>query len=293
MRRSGRLEAPLLAITTPCFVEVEPDSELRIDRLSLDDGDWLSVRFAGRLELTGSLEFRGATAPTVRFEDAVLAFIGTEHQSIEAPTLDVGRPPFLYSGIGHLIVGAENQATTLQLIDNFQNDARSGQAREALYLTGRHFANTLSILGGSTLRISSNTDVLSVYAIIDNQVVNLKDLFSAPNTVIAFDQGFISNVLAADFNLDGTVDVLDVELLEAALRDAIQEPAYDVTGDSVVDINDLEYLVLDILQAASATGTLADKSIWGISIERATPLGARACGLPEMATSTGLSGWTT
>lgn len=50
-----------------------------------------------------------------------------------------------------------------------------------------------------------------------------------------------------DFNSDGLVDSVDIDLLCAAMRDNSNEPRFDLTGEGSIDDNDLQTLVKEIL----------------------------------------------
>ncbi|MDH3602554.1 MAG: S8 family serine peptidase, partial [Candidatus Tectomicrobia bacterium] len=59
-----------------------------------------------------------------------------------------------------------------------------------------------------------------------------------------------SSLTVGDFNVDGTVDDTDINLLAEALRNGASDLRLDLNGDGVVDTGDREYLVTDIIDTS-------------------------------------------
>ena len=53
--------------------------------------------------------------------------------------------------------------------------------------------------------------------------------------------------LAGDINGDSVVNAEDIDLLYQRVHDQLQDPAFDLTGDGLVDENDVEALVIDVI----------------------------------------------
>ena len=114
-------------------------------------------------------------------------------QKLEVGGLDVGTAtPILANdnfGFGQMVIGEENQATIVKLIDDIDNGNRLA-GTEALYLYGLND-------GSDGLRIHKDSIVVvgdvNVYTSINGDVVHLNSLFDSSNSTIPFDEGLLSN----------------------------------------------------------------------------------------------------
>jgi len=89
-------------------------------------------------------------------------------------------------------VGADGQATNVQLVDRVDNGNRgTGGTREAPYLFGLTGADGLQALGGSTLHLAGPP----TYALLGGQITDLHSLFPGGVTRIAFDQGLLAGAV--------------------------------------------------------------------------------------------------
>ena len=146
-------------------------------------------------------------------------------------------------GIGHLIVGRDTDAPTIEIVDCIDNGNRVSNQQEALYLYGISGGDGLSVRNGATLVIAN----FNVYARIGGTMTNLQDLFSTDD-VIAFDGGFLSReILLTPGDVDGDrdVDLTDLSQLLAnfGIPSGANQTDGDFDGDGDVDLSDLAILL--------------------------------------------------
>jgi len=149
-----------------------------------------------RISTSGSFSFQQTVESQVNLELATLQLVGSAPQTLEVG----GKRLATLSGVtlvhdnfalGQLQVGRDGVAGTVTLVDAIDNGNRSSP--EVLYLNGGTGVEGLRILGGSTLVLAG----LDVYALHGGQWSHINDLFTAGQTTIAYDQGFIRLDVAA------------------------------------------------------------------------------------------------
>lgn len=185
--------------------------------LILDDGSVMSVAFGAIVRVAGNFSFFEDDEAALDMQSAILHLDGDGPQIMEVGGRDYGDRPdddTLNFGFGQLVVGSDNNATVVQLVDVIDNGNRYANDPEALYLFGLGGPDGLRIRGGSTLVISN----INVYTKVDDQWVHLNTLFGDGETQIAFDEGFVSLVDESlvgrgDISRDGCIDASDLNIL--------------------------------------------------------------------------------
>ncbi len=209
-------------------------STLAVDgHLSLASTTTIGVTDAARMELAGSFSFHHSEESNINLDAGILDFVGGGTRFLEVGGEDLGLPAGGMTGnfgIGQLVVGSDATATTVVLLDAVDNLNR-GTVGEALYLLGLGGPDGLRILNASTLYIGD----INVYTTELGSWVHINSLFPPEETIIAYDDGFISigdgPVKAGDANLDGLVDGGDYTLW----ADNYQRPADWMSGDFTRD----------------------------------------------------------
>jgi hypothetical protein len=188
--------------------------------LLLDSGTF-SVTAGAQVTVGKNFAFRYTTEANMDVQSGIVQLVGQAPEFLEVGGSDVGIPPGtgLNFGIGQLVVGADNVATVVQLMETIDNGNRNGSTPEALYLYGLGGPDGLRILGGSTLRLNA----LHCYAKLQAAWVLLNDLFPQGEVEIPFDNGFIrrdaGTQLVGDLNCDGTLNFDDIDPFVLALSD--------------------------------------------------------------------------
>ncbi|MDZ4779820.1 MAG: hypothetical protein SGJ19_06180 [Planctomycetia bacterium] len=187
----------------------------------------------------------------VQTSAGVLHFDGQGVQAVEASGMDLGGAVDSLTNdgnfaFGQIIVGTPDKGTRLNLVDLLDNGQRGETGGEAMYLLGIDGAG-LQILGGSALFIGGRNGGIDLYAAVNGAMVHLNELFSAPNSTIPFDDGFVSNVYLGDVNLDGAVNDIDLDLLNATIRDGGYSEFADIDGNGLVDLEDVNQMLDGVL----------------------------------------------
>jgi hypothetical protein len=221
--------------------------------LLLDSGTF-NVTAGAQVTVGKNFTFRYTTEANMDAQSGIVQLVGQAPQFLEVGGSDVGIPPGtgLNFGIGQLVVGADNVATVVQLMETIDNGNRNGSTPEALYLYGLGGPDGLRILGGSTLRLNA----LHCYAKLQGQWVLLNDLFPQGEVEIPFDNGFIrrdaGTQIVGDLNCDGTLNFDDINAFVLALSDpdtyaAVFPDCYrllaDCNGDHAVNFDDINAFV--------------------------------------------------
>ncbi len=206
----------------------------------------------GELRLGGTLRNRATQEADAAMSRGILQFTGNGLVSLEAAGINLGPNVSVSAnqgnfGIGRLIVGDEQQASRLNLLEWVDNGNRSDEDPEALYLWGRGADDGLTLLHGSTLFVGAQRGTIDVFVRIGGEVVNLQSLFTSPNQTIPFGDGFLSNVTLGDFNADGSATVSDLELLRGAIATGADDPMYDLDASGAVDSQDLQEWLDDVV----------------------------------------------
>ncbi|MGB2987486.1 MAG: hypothetical protein WBE26_16605, partial [Phycisphaerae bacterium] len=177
--------------------------------LLLDSGSSLTAGSAAQVSIGGNFSFQYTNESDLSAQSAIFHFDGSGTQFLEVGGEDVGFPfddEVLNFGFGQLIVGRDEQPTTVELLDVIDNGNRTGGDPEALYLYGLGGPNGLRILGGSTLVIHN----LQVYTRENGLWIHINRLFDPGVNRISYDEGYIAIVkMPGDLNVDGDVDLSD------------------------------------------------------------------------------------
>jgi hypothetical protein len=197
----------------------------------------------------------------VELLEGVVQFAGGGLQALEVAGADLGAGSLPTAnagnfGIGRLVVGANGEKTRLNLLELIDNGNRGNGDVEALYLYGIGGADGLDILAGSTLHIASNAHVLDVYARVNGSVVNLNSLLPGPNSTVAFGDGFLSNELIGDFNVDDNVDATDIDNLCGQIQAGDNDILFDLNLDGIVTEEDLNDLLGSVLMTGIGDANL-------------------------------------
>lgn len=88
---------------------------------------------------------------------------------------------------------------------------------------------------------------LDVVQPVSDTILSHDVVVAAPDESTPFGPTIFSVQRTADFNSDGVIDDLDIDVLFAEIRQGTHQPLFDLTQDGVVDHADVEMLVHDIL----------------------------------------------
>ena len=285
----GSIDLSSLASITPAgngptLIAVNSEGALQLGDLTVTNHMTMSladatstVDVAGSLLLKSSATFTAAAGAHVTIGDnfsfrttdetrfsaqtGIFQFDGALPQYLEVGGADVGIPTdegVLNFGIGQLIVGAEDNATVVQLLDVIDNGNGGLTAPEALYLYGLGGPDGLLILGGSTLRLNA----IPCYAKIEGTWVLLNDLFPEGEVEVPFGDGFIrrdaGTQIVGDINCDGAIDFDDIDPFVLALSGEAGyyaqypncfRPLADINGNGAIDFDDIDpFVALLVLQ---------------------------------------------
>jgi len=199
-----------------------------------------------RVNIAKDFSFKHTDETKLNLESAIVQFNGSGQQFVEVGGFNIGTfPPAAENfGFGQMIIGenaptpetiieepgTESVATeaiiagptTLHLrdaVNNGNGHVLCGPGEEALYLLGLEddpldtgkIVNGLRILGGSTLVL----DGIPLYVMQDGVLEDVRDLFGATDTVIAYTEngsdGFIAlgTTPDTDADADGIIDIDD------------------------------------------------------------------------------------
>jgi len=168
----------------------------------------------------------------IDLESTVVHFNGNSAmpQFVEVGGFDIGTLPPVGPnfGFGQMIVGTDNQVTTVYLrdaIDNGNGHLLCGPGEEALYLLGlptdpldpAKIVNGLRILGGSTLVLNG----IPLYTLQDGALVDVRTWFPPGQTLITYalndSNGFIALGSSPDTDADddGVIDANDNCVIDA------------------------------------------------------------------------------
>lgn len=161
----------------------------RVGNASVNTGEYLTCTNDATIVLGESFFFTNTNEAQVRCDSGRIRFEGAAAQALEVGGVDNGALGATTSnfGMGQLVAGRVDLATTVRLLDATNNGNRVGPQSEALYLYGVSGEDGLRVLGGSTVIIDS----VNVYARVAGTMVHLNTLFPVGTSVIAFDQGFL------------------------------------------------------------------------------------------------------
>ncbi|HYW79618.1 MAG TPA: PEP-CTERM sorting domain-containing protein, partial [Thermoguttaceae bacterium] len=160
--------------------------------LYLDGASQLSMASGSMMEIEGALYYAYTDPGKLDTASAILHFNGSGIQFLEVGGEDMGVDGSLAGnfGIGRLLVGQEDQPTTVLPLDLFDSGNRTGGAHEALYLYGVGGLDGLELLGGSTLVL----DGINVYSYdVDlGEMVYLNGLIPPGATKAAYAGGYVA-----------------------------------------------------------------------------------------------------
>jgi hypothetical protein len=210
----------------------------------------LELEAAGTLELTGDLILERGHLNLLASE-GIIAFLGNSIQTMEIAGEDRGpqsSPEFEEGnfGLGKLVVGSDDRAARVHLVDHIDNYNRIGGQPEALYLYGLNGEDGLSISTGSVLYFGSENGPLSVYTMHEGQMILLDDLIHELLHIVHYGDGFISNTFPGDLDFDDTLGAGDLDELIEAVDEGSTDPLHDVNFDGEVTAEDVRF-VLDQL----------------------------------------------
>ncbi|RIK77259.1 MAG: hypothetical protein DCC68_17740 [Planctomycetota bacterium] len=164
------------------------------------------VNVNGTLFLGSKSQFLMTSGASIRIRDDLLLNMTAESsfsadggivymdgnglQYLEAAGNDVGAVPATSANfeLGRLVVGREEQATTVMVLDLFNNGNRGASGREAIYLKGVGGLDGLEITPGSRLVLND----INVYARQGGTWIHLNSLFSPGTTEVPFAGGILA-----------------------------------------------------------------------------------------------------
>lgn len=199
----------------------------------------------------GELHIGGTFLHKITNENDHATKLGTLHmdgsgvQQLEVAGTDVGLPDDTIPNNfdwGAMVVGRDDQPTTVELIDSIDNLNRGPNGEpEALYLSGFPQGEDGLRIGPDSVLVLNG---IQAYVGTVNGWVHLNSLFGAGQTRIPYDQGFIQLVLCPpDWNDDGEIDTRDfIAYLNSWVAG---DPEADLNEDGLVDTRDfIAYLNL-------------------------------------------------
>ena len=142
-----------------------------------------------RLKVAGDFLFAYTDESQLATDAGIFLLDGSGIQFFEAGGEDLGLEGSTSGnfGFGRLVIGQDEQPTTVMLLDLLDNGNRTGEAREALYLYGVGGLDGLELLGGSTLVLNG----INAYAWLDDQWEHLNSWFEPGVTEIPFGGGTV------------------------------------------------------------------------------------------------------
>jgi hypothetical protein len=201
------------------------------DTTSIALTDLTSVLDVGTLYMSGNSSITAAPLATVNVTDSFLYAVKNASQMVldqarvqitggglhylEVGGLDngLGGSTLGNFGMGQLIVGTEEQASTVMLVDLLDNGNRIGGLPEALYLYGLGGADGLSLTDNSQVVF----DGINVYAWMQADWVHLNDLFAPGITQVPYVGGTLMMLNPAPVPEPSTIVLLAGGALSAAL----------------------------------------------------------------------------
>ncbi|MHB1034093.1 MAG: PEP-CTERM sorting domain-containing protein, partial [Pirellulales bacterium] len=158
--------------------------------LFLDATSQLAVAAGAEVHVGDDLWFAYTDENRLGLASSILHMNGSGPQYLEAGGTDLGIGGSTAGnfGIGRLVIGQEDQPTTVMLMDLFDNGNRGEGKPEALYLYGLGGVDGLELLGGSKLVL----DGINVYAKQRGEWVHLNSLFGPDVKQISFAGGIVT-----------------------------------------------------------------------------------------------------
>ena len=213
----------------------------------------LTAAAGSNVTIGGDFLYGHSEPNDVQLGESIATFDGSGIQKIEAGGTDVNiftdiLPDFNF-GIGQLVVGTMDQATTLRIIDAQIN---VGGGPEALYLWGLDDGNG-SRGDGLVFQSGSMLDLgyANVYVFVDDEWVFLNGL---GDTSVTREEPFLGGTLLipgprnpGDANEDGKVDAVDLNILALNWQKMVMDgwAEADFNGDMLVDASDLNVIALN------------------------------------------------
>jgi len=155
--------------------------------LALEGETTLSATNGAAIEIGAHYTFAQQDVSAVDLDTAILRLNGTGPQMFEVGGADLGLGGATEDnfGLAQMVVGTDEQPTTVLLVDLEDNGNRS--SNEALYLYGSGGLYGLRVRGGSTLVVGD----INVYALWQGEMVHINELFG-PEVRVPFDDGWIA-----------------------------------------------------------------------------------------------------
>jgi len=228
----GQMILGSLTVTPAVTLTVtDTGSDLDVQgNLHLAGDSSFAVSGGAKIHVGGNFSFDYTDEGRFGGDDAIVQLDGGQVQWLEVGGADLGVDGAEAGnfGIAQLIVGSDDQASSVFLVDLVDNGNRSSP--EALYLFGSGGLDGLRLIHGSTLLIGG----INAYAYdaTHDEMVHLNALLGPGQWVVPYDQGFIGSPVLGDANLDGTVGIADL----GALADN-----YGVTEGASWDMGDFNF----------------------------------------------------
>jgi hypothetical protein len=158
--------------------------------LFLDATSQLAVAAGSEVRIGDDFWFAYTDENRLGLGSSILHMNGDGPQYLEAGGTDLGIGGSTAGnfGFGRLVIGQEDQPTTVMLLDLFDNGNRAAGKPEALYLYGMGGLDGLELLGGSKLVL----DGINVYAKQRGEWVHLNSLFGPDVKQISFAGGIVT-----------------------------------------------------------------------------------------------------
>ncbi len=236
---SGPLTVNLGAGDDTVYVVPHPYTPIAIDDpnpLLFGSADFLGLAFANVTNPT--LTVNGATSGTYTFDDAAsIMYVGMETLSIDDVAPEVVSALFLETPVHRVLFEfSEDISPILRASDLLLTDLATGQP----------IATALVALSYDT---ATNNAEFTFPGLPDGQLPagdyraavadHVSDLFGNPLAPFApFDFSVPSTTIDGDFNDDGIYDLVDIDALVAAIAAVTHDPAFDLTGDGLVNLTD-------------------------------------------------------
>lgn len=211
-------------------------------------GARLELTSSGRLDIPKHFSFDATVESHFNTIGGILFFDGPGGHQLEVGSTNNGTNGTVSNNFsfGNLTLGQQGPST-LMLLDVVNNGNRGPAAAEALYLNGLTGIDGLSLLNGSILTLNG----IDVYARIGGVMTHLNALFGPGQTFIPFGGGFLRNGplagLRGDFDQNGVINALDLDLMLQATRSDAKQLLFDLTGDALVSQLDLDEMIHNVL----------------------------------------------